>query len=277
MDLMVDGLRYHVEVDGEGPALLLLHGFTGSVRTWDRWVDRWSGHYRCIRVDLPGHGKSAFPDRPERIGMERVCRDLNEILNQLEIAHAAVLGYSMGGRTALSFAITHPHRVGALVLESASPGLADEEERQERKRRDDRLARRLEKEGIIPFVDYWERLPLFATQQQLPLAVRKAIRAERLSHSPEGLAASLRGMGTGAQPSWWDRLAEWSQPVLLLVGEADGKFCGLARRMATRFPNARLEVATGAGHAVHVERPDFFGTIVMNFIGQLEKTADRKE
>ncbi|MDR6226719.1 2-succinyl-6-hydroxy-2,4-cyclohexadiene-1-carboxylate synthase [Desmospora profundinema] len=266
MELTVDGLQYHVEVDGEGPALLLLHGFTGSVRTWDPWVDRWSARWRLVRVDLPGHGQSAVPADPGRIAMERVCRDLAGILEQLGAERAHVLGYSMGGRTALSFALLHPERVAALVLESASPGLAGEEERRERATRDEVLARRIEVEGVPAFIRWWEEIPLFASQKRLPTEIRERIRAERLSHSPAGLAASLRGMGTGIQPSWWDRLDSLHHPALLLVGEEDRKFFEVARRMKARLPCAHLEIAADVGHAVHVERPDFFGTIVTDFI-----------
>lgn len=266
MDVTVDGLDYHVQVDGAGPTLLLLHGFTGSVRTWEPWLSNWAAHFQVVRVDLPGHGNTPAPKEPARITMERVCRDLAGILDRLGVERANLLGYSMGGRTALSFALTYPQRVQVLVLESASPGLAQAEERHERANRDEALARQIEAEGVAAFVRRWEEIPLFASQKRLSADIRERIRAERLNQTAEGLAASLRGMGTGVQPSWWEKLRSLTHPVLLLTGEEDKKFCHIARRMKSRLPGARLQMVDGAGHAVHVEQPRRFGTIVTDFM-----------
>ncbi|PTM57833.1 2-succinyl-6-hydroxy-2,4-cyclohexadiene-1-carboxylate synthase [Desmospora activa] len=266
MEVTVDGLKYHVQVKGSGPTLLLLHGFTGSIHTWDPWITDWATRFQVVRVDLPGHGKTATPKDPSRIEMVQVCRDLAGILDRIGVERASVLGYSLGGRTALSFALTYPERVRALVLESASPGLEQAEERQERVVRDEALARRIEAEGVVAFVRRWEEIPLFASQKRLPVAVREQIRGERLNQTAAGLAASLRGMGTGAQPSWWGKLESLTRPVLLITGEEDEKFCRIAKRIKTKLPGARLQMVDGAGHAVHVEQPRRFGTIVADFI-----------
>ena len=107
----------------------------------------------------------------------------------------------------------------SLLLESASPGMADESERAERLRRDAALADRIEQQGIEWFVDYWERLPIWASQARLSQAVLKAQRNQRLRNDPRGLANSLRGMGAGAQPGLWQSLPCLPIPALLVVGE----------------------------------------------------------
>jgi 2-succinyl-6-hydroxy-2,4-cyclohexadiene-1-carboxylate synthase len=103
------------------------------------------------------------------------------------------------------------------------------------------------------FVDHWLGLPLFATQGKLPSEVRAAARERRLRNSPETLAACLRGLGIGAQPSFWDRLGEIQAPTLLLAGEEDKKFTETARKMAAEIPEASLLVIPRAGHAIHLE------------------------
>lgn len=265
MNVLLRDVSYYVEVVGEGEPLLLLHGFTGSVTTWYPFVSEWKER-KLVMVDIIGHGKTDCPDDIERYTVESVAIDLYELLKQLGIAKVHVLGYSMGGRLALTFAIRYPQCVKTLILESSSPGLKTEEERTARRQSDEALATMIEQHGVAAFVKKWEQLPLFATQKQLPLEQQENIRRERLSQSAKGLANSLRGMGTGNQPSWWEHLKSLSIPTLLLCGERDEKFCQLAAEMQERMSNAQLVKISCAGHAIHVEQPKIFAKIVNEFI-----------
>src|SRR5699024_2027420 len=83
MKLTIHGVRYHVEVDGDGPALLLLHGFTGSAAVWEPFVNAWSRWFRVIRVDIIGHGRTDAPKDPSRYQMKLVAADLEALLEQL--------------------------------------------------------------------------------------------------------------------------------------------------------------------------------------------------
>jgi 2-succinyl-6-hydroxy-2,4-cyclohexadiene-1-carboxylate synthase len=161
----------------------------------------------------------------------------------------------MGGRIALAGAVLKPARVSSLILESASPGLAGESERRARRRADEALAEGILRGGMEAFVDHWMGLPLFATQGKLPPAVREANRERRLKNNPEALAACLRGIGTGAQPSFWEDLPRIQVPTLLLAGEEDRKFSELARRMADLLPSAELRLIPKSGHSIHLENP----------------------
>lgn len=260
------GLTLHVESRGAGPAVLLLHGFTGSSRTWDALAAVYASRFRTIAVDLPGHGGSSAPRDPDRYALGRLAGDLAATLDALQVERVAVIGYSLGGRAALRFALDQPHRVEALVLESASAGLCDESEREARVRADRALAERLERHGIAAFVDEWERLPLWASQSALDLDVRAALRAQRLRNDPVGLANSLRGAGAGLEPCLEPRLSELRVPTLLIVGALDAKYRGIATRMAERIPGAALAVVPDAGHAAHFERPAAFAAAVASFL-----------
>src|SRR5699024_7298024 len=198
--------------------------------------------------------------------MEKFCGDLKELLLHLELGSVHLLGYSMGGRTALSFAMMYPKMVRTLILESASPGLKTKNARVERIKQDDILANRIINEGITQFVDYWESLPLFETQKRLPQEIQQMIRKERMMQSPEGLANSLRFMGTGSQPSWWHKLNELKLSILLLVGQMDKKFIFINNEMDNLFPNSELKIISEAGHAIHVEEPEIFGKMIEGFI-----------
>jgi 2-succinyl-6-hydroxy-2,4-cyclohexadiene-1-carboxylate synthase len=265
----IRGQHYEVNVIGNGEPLLLIHGFAGSQGQWIPFVERWSSSYQLILIDMLGHGGSATPLQVERYVTEQVTADLVQLLDELGIASVHMLGYSMGGRIALSFAMQEQSRVRSLILESSSPGLASEQERIDRRASDQHLAERIQQQGIHWFAEFWGSLPLFATLQRLPESELTRLHAARLANSPLGLSQSLRGIGTGQQPSWWEQLGELTIPVLLIAGELDLKYCGIAQLMHQKLQHCELELVAEAGHNVHMEQPHLFDTIVMRFLDQI--------
>lgn len=265
---MIDGIRYHVETFGEGYPLILLHGFTGDSSTWHPFRESWGSHAKLIGIDIIGHGKTEAPEDVERYRMLSVVDDLFLLMEKLRFPKADFLGYSMGGRLALSFAAKYPTKVRKLVLESASPGLESAEERKQRILADEKLAKLIKEEGIEAFVDYWENIPLFESQKTLPFEVRKNIRDQRLKNSEVGLTNSLKGMGTGTQPSWWEELKELKMETLLITGSKDEKFCRIAKKMKENIEVCNWVTVEDCGHAIHVEKCEKFGTIVSGFLSR---------
>jgi 2-succinyl-6-hydroxy-2,4-cyclohexadiene-1-carboxylate synthase len=260
------GANYNVVTAGGGAPLMLLHGFTGCAQSWDHLQAALASRFELIMPDLLGHGRSDASGNPERYGMECCVADLIAILDRLEVERTHLLGYSMGGRVALAAAVAHPDRIASLVLESASPGLAGADERQARIASDNALADLAERAGIEAFVARWERTPLFATQERLPEQVRERLRNQRLANNPTGLANSLRGLGTGVQPSLWERLGELRMPCLIMAGELDAKFLGIAQRMADAIAGSRLALVADAGHTIHLEQSAGFARLIMEFL-----------
>jgi 2-succinyl-6-hydroxy-2,4-cyclohexadiene-1-carboxylate synthase len=271
MNIDVHGVSYYVSRTGQGEPLVLLHGFTGNSDTWTPFLSMWEKHFQCISVDIIGHGKTESPADPNRYDIDKAAKDLLAILDYLQIQKTNILGYSMGGRLALTFAMLYPSRVQKLILESGTPGLRTEAERKERRKQDEDLARLIETNGIEAFVDRWENHPIFYSQKQLPDEKKQSIRLQRLNNHPLGLANSLRGMGTGSQPSWWDQLSSISFPVLLLTGELDGKFCKIAEEMNKLIPNCQWIKIENAGHAIHVERAKIFGKIIVGYLSNKDE------
>lgn len=264
---VADGVRYAVTDDrpNASDAVVCLHGFTGSKESW-AFLDQLLPDTRVIKIDCLGHGESDAPLNGKRYSTSRQVSDLAEIFDHLKLHKVKLIGYSMGGRLAYSFAVTYPERISALVLESTTPGLKTLGERKERILRDRKLADFILRDGIKAFVDYWEGIPLFSTQQRLADEVRQRIRLGRLRNNNIGLANSLIGMGTGSQPSWWSRLKDVAAPVLLICGEWDEKFCAINQEVHKKLPSSRIEIVPEAGHTVHVEQPHFFGKIVSEFL-----------
>jgi len=225
--------------------IVLLHGFTQTGRAWDGVIAELGERYRPLAPDLRGHGAAA-DRRP--ITFAACVADIA----RLAPATFALAGYSMGGRLALHAALALGERVERLALIGASPGIEDEDERADRRVADLELALRIERSTSEAFADAWAAQPLLADQ---PPAVAAAARADRLRNRPAGLAAAVRGIGTGAMAPLWGRLGELAMPVALIVGERDAKFRAIAERMAGAIPDAALVVVPGAGHAPQLEAP----------------------
>lgn len=254
MKIKVNGQEYMVAQQGAGqPTWLLLHGFMGSHADFEQITAELPG--QVLTVDLLGHGQTTASHDPWDYSMDQQVADLGEILTQLEIDRANVVGYSMGGRLALGFALDYPELVDKLFLESSTAGIADDHQRRQRVEKDELQARQLEREPFTKFIDHWEQLPLFTSQRQLPEEQQAVIRAQRLAQDPLALAASLRGMGTGSMPNFWEVLPRLQCPTTLIAGELDQKFQRITAKMADLLPDAKRVVVTGAGHNVHQERP----------------------
>lgn len=262
----VHDATYAYRVSGEGEPIVLLHGFTGSMQTWHYFVKKWRDRFQVITIDLPGHGKT-YTKQPK--SMQSFSDDLMKLLANLNINKAHILGYSMGGRTALSFYHYYPEAVQSLTLESATPGLKTEKERHERIKQDEKVVTRIS-EDLTKFVNFWESIPLFDSHKQLPESVKKDLRDERLMQSPHGLIESLQYMGTGIQPSWWSELNKITVPMLLITGELDDKFVKLNKEMNKLISNSELNVITNSGHTPHIEQQEKFDKIVMTFIEKLK-------
>jgi len=171
------------------------------------------------------------------------------------------VGYSQGGRLCLQLALDRPEVVDRLVLVSASPGIAEVAERAARVEADERLAQEIERDGVDAFVERWLSLPLFAT---LPRE-RSGIDDRKAHNTVEHLTYQLRVLGQGVQPSNWERLGELRMPVLLIAGELDTKYVDIAHRMAERIADARVEIVPGAGHACHLEQPEYVAHLLASF------------
>ncbi len=264
--LTISGHNYHIAVSGEGIPIVLLHGFTGDTTIWESVREELEQHHSVIAIDILGHGHSDKPEDIDVYRMESVAGDIVQLLDSISVEKVHLLGYSMGGRLALYLATHFPEHFHSLILESASAGLETEQEREERRVRDNALADKIEAKGIDWFVDFWETLSLWDSQKSLTDDVLMTQRKQRLSNNPRGLANSLRGMGTGVQPSLWDALDGLMIPTQLIVGEHDRKFIRINREMVKRIPNVALTTIPNAGHTVHLENLSDFMRCVKSFI-----------
>jgi 2-succinyl-6-hydroxy-2,4-cyclohexadiene-1-carboxylate synthase len=256
----------HFERRGEGPALVLLHGFTGSARSMAGVSAALEHEYETLAPDLPGHGRSVGGPGWSGYRFEDCIDALAATLAAAGHERAHWLGYSMGARLALACALRHPQRVASLVLLAARAGIADPVERDARRAADEALAARLEASGIEQFVDEWLAQPLFATLRRLGPGFMANERRARLENDPRALAASLRTLGPAAQPRLFAELSRVEVPVLLVVGALDTRFVAVAHDLARRLPQAEVREIADAGHAAHLEQPVAFVAAVREFL-----------
>jgi len=237
-------------------AELLLHGFTGSPQSWDFLPVQPT--IRRYRPALVGHAGSGAG--PEVSNFEGEVDRLAMLSREAEALH--VVGYSLGARLALGFALRHPARVSRLTLISGHPGLESDAERAERRASDARWCAVLLDRGLPAFVEAWQAQPLWASQAGLDQAVLERKQRERLSQDPAGLARSLRVTGLAEMPNYRERLAQLTVPVTLIAGGLDSKFRALAERMAKGVAHAELAIVDGAGHDLLLERPEFITEVI---------------
>ena len=259
MQINLGECHYGVSVIGTGKPLVCFHGFSESGSTWDGIEV--SG-YRLIRIDSMGHGRSARPMEVGPYTLPQMLSDLHTVIYAVAGERYALMGYSMGARMALLYALEYAEEVTHLVLESGSVGIEEEGERQDRYVADRALAERIRAHDITWFSETWAKLDIFKTQQSLPPKVQQQIQGRRLLNSPHALAFTLEGSGQGTMPYVGHRLSELTMPVCYISGELDAKYTAVGARY---FGDVH-HVVPQVGHNVHVEAPTAYQQMLEEFL-----------
>jgi len=260
----------HVEVDGQGPVVLLEHGFGGSARNFLPQARALRDRYRIVRFDARGHARSGAPTDPGAYTPEAFVADTGRVLDQVGAGTAVVGGLSMGAGIALRFTLAHPERVQALVLAAFPPGAAVAGTFAAVAHA---FADAIEHEGL----DAAGTRFVWGPSSGLDPEAARLVRRGFLGHPPHGLALTLRGV-LAAQPPVAElapRLATLACPALVIVGANDRLSLAPSRELAAALPAARLVVVDGAGHVVNLARPAAFNAALEEFlagIGPREKT-----
>ncbi len=261
--------QWHVQEHGcrNAPPVVFLHGFMGRGDDWLPVIALLGTTFRCITLDLPGHGRNeidaggAFP---------AVLADLVQIGEQLGLHDAGLVGYSMGGRVALAWALAAQARFAALALESAQPGIAEAEARAERLTWDLALSARLESvaddaDAFRAFLDDWYAMPLFQSLGTRPDLLAPLIETRR-ENDPIQLARATALLGAGSLPAVWSALPTLAPPALCIVGANDRKYCRIAEEMSQRGARIAVQCLENCGHNVHLENPEGYTTVLRCFL-----------
>ena len=250
-----NGVKIHYEVYGDGPALILTHGYSSTSAMWEGQIEALSKHHKLVLWDMRGHGKSDYPADPDAYSEALTIGDIAVLLDQIGARRAIVGGLSLGGYMSLAFYRTHPERVAALLIIDTGPGFKKDEARTAWNKRAHETAERFERDG---------------------LSVLKSLSRERSSvthRDARGLALAARGMLTQRDASVMEVLPEIAVPSLIVVGADDTPFLAASDYMAAKIPGAKKVVIPSAGHAVNIDQPQAFIDAVLPFLGGLPKEA----
>ncbi|MEK6753263.1 MAG: 2-succinyl-6-hydroxy-2,4-cyclohexadiene-1-carboxylate synthase [Chloroflexota bacterium] len=239
----------------KNPPLVFLHGFLGSGQSWRNINVALQENYFCILPDLPGHGENTKLDINSPLNFDILTEWLLQLLDEIPALKIHLVGYSLGGRAALTFASRYPERILTLTLESASPGIVDKSERARRLVEDATRAESILEGGMSAFVEQWYRMPLFASLNSHPQKL-SAIKESASHNDPRWMAKVIRELSPGAQTPLWDSLPTLSFPVLLIAGGKDEKYVQVIHKMAEQIPNCKHIIVPEAGHNVHAEQSE---------------------
>ena len=255
--------RYGLTVVGDGEPIVCFHGFSESSYTWDSIN---LPGYRLIRIDLIGHGDSDIPEEGAAYTIPQMIEDLHTVIYHMVGDRYYLMGYSMGARIALSYALEYESEIKGLILESGSVGIASDDERAERRKADEDLAVRIEDHDGTWFATRWAEAPIFESQKQLSECVEELIYLRRSNNSTYALACTLRGSGQGVMPYVGDKLAKLSVEGLYVSGALDTKYTTIGRDVFGKLPNFKHVIVEGAGHNVHLEKPGPFMMALADFL-----------
>lgn len=259
METLSDSTRIHFEVRGDGPPVLLVHGFPLSGRLWDDVVEELASDYRLIVPDLRGHGRSEPSDVA---GMEDHAADLLGVLEAAgETRPVVLVGMSMGGYVSLAFCRLYPERVRGLVLVDSRTSADTEEGAAGRLQTAERVLR----EGSEVVADDMVG-KLFASG--VPADLREGWRSRMAATSPRGIAAALRGMA--ARPDSEALLREFGRPVLVVVGAEDEITPVEGARAMAQAAGGTLEIVPGAGHMAAAEKPQSVAAALRRFLEEID-------
>lgn len=243
-----DGVRLHYDVTGDGPALLLTHGYSATGDMWRGQVEAFAKDYRLITWDMRGHGRSDYPEDQSVYSEAATVADMAALLDEVGAETAIVGGLSLGGYMSLAFNLAHPGRVRGLLIIDTGPGYKNDEAREGWNKNAHRTADRYESEGL-------GRLAAGSPETRMS------------SHrSADGLARAARGMLTQKDARVISSLPAIAVPSLVVVGANDTPFLAASDYMAAKIPGAKKVVIDGAGHAANIDQPGAFDAAVLGFL-----------
>ncbi|WP_013334452.1 alpha/beta fold hydrolase [Gloeothece verrucosa] len=245
--------------------IIFLHGFTNNSHSFLGLPETIINQYRCLIPDLPGHGKTHLLQGANTFNTDAQVALLKEWLCSLKVNKFHLLGYSMGGRLALQFALKNLAQIQSLILVSTTAGIQDEIFRLERRQADDKLATKILSSEPIDFLKFWLSQPLFqGISEQGEDFIAEEIK-KRLPLQKSGLVCSLKYFSSGIMPSVWDQLAKLKMPCLIIAGSRDTKYSKIAWELVNSIPNTKINLLQTT-HTPLIESPLLFWKSVIKFL-----------
>lgn len=250
--------------------IIFLHGFGGSLNDFKDCALHIDKNFTPVGIDLIGHGQSPSPENFIYYNENSIILQIKSVLDKLDVKEINLAGYSMGGRAALSFALTFPAIIKSLILESSSAGIENNCERSERMKSDEILSSTLKNEGTEFFFNRWINMPLFGSlRERFSEDLIEKYLEKKKGNNAIGLSNILTEFSPGKVKSKWKELDKINFPVLLITGEKDKKYCKINEKMRTLINGSDHQTIKTAGHVAHLEEPQIFINLVNAFLRKL--------
>ncbi len=267
MSVKIRGISYHFEIHQKNdglPNLVLLHGFLGSGKSFQKLIPNLKTFCNPITIDLLGHGETEGSEMHYRFSAKEQIADLNKLISEQLTIPLFLLGYSMGGRLALQLTLQRPDLYKGLILESTTFGIESKQERQARQELDATRADSI-MGNFDQFLESWKTMPMFNSSPQSIDTEAQHFSIQK-AQNPLWMNNSLLGFGTGSMPCVKDRLPSISTHVQLIAGSKDFKFVGIMNAMLKDLNEGQLDVIKDSGHRVHLDQPEAYISVIRDFI-----------
>lgn len=266
-----DGVTLHVEDTGHGAPIVFVHEFAGDCRSYEPQVRYFARRYRCITFNARGYPPSDVPASPEAYSQARARDDIRDVLDQLGIQGAHIVGISMGGFATLHFGLTYPHRAKSLVIAGVGYG-APADKRAQFAEECEVAARRFETLPAAEAAGSYGRGPTRVQYENKDPRGYAEFMAQLAEHDPKGAANTLRGVQK-RRPSVFD-LADGMKvlavPSLIMTGDEDDPCLEASLFMKRCIPTSGLVVLPCTGHTLNLEEPAAFNAAVGDFLAAVE-------
>lgn len=269
-----DGTRLYFEECGDGVPIIFVHEFAGDMWSYEPQLRAFARGFRCIAFNARGYPPSDVPTDQAAYTQQRVCDDIQAVMDHLGLQKAHLLGTSMGGFSCLFFAMAHPDRVISLTVVGCGFG-ADPKSRPSLQRDLDEAAERVERDGMSKLAEDYASGPARIQFKVKDPRGWEEFRARLAAHSSTGSAMTLRGVQR-ERPSFYEltkELGELDTPVMIIVGDEDEPCLDASLFLKRRLRNAGLSIFPFTGHAVNLEEPDLFNTVFRNFLDSVDRGA----
>jgi pimeloyl-ACP methyl ester carboxylesterase len=267
-----NGLRLYVEETGTGTPIVFVHEFAGDCRSWEPQVRYLSRRYRCITYNARGYPPSDVPEDPDQYSATHAVNDLANVVLQLGLDKAHIVGLSMGGYAALNFGLRYPHMTRSLVVAGAGSG-SDPDTRSAFLAECDGLAGRLLKLGMREGSLQYANNPTRKRFHEKDARGFEEFCRQFGEHSALGSALTMRGyqMRRATIYELEPQLRQLQVPTLIMTGDDDGPCVAPALYMKQTIPAARLWIVPHTTHQINLEEPDAFNRAVLDFISTIDQ------
>ncbi len=261
---------YYEEV-GTGTAIIFLHEFAGDYRSWEPQMRFFSNRYRCVCYNARGYPPSDIPTNISDYNQENQADDAVNILDDLGIEKAHIVGLSMGGFAALHFGLRHPQRALSLAVTGCGYG-AHKDNRDQFMNDAEKVALEYDNNGSKAVADFYAESSTRVQFQNKNPRGWAEFKLQLGEHSAVGAANTMRGYQK-TRPSLYDletQLSELRVPTLIVTGDEDEPCLEPALYLKRTISSAGLSVLPRSGHTINLEDPDLFNSVIQSFINTVD-------